>query len=49
MSFKLHTLKKRADFLRARNGRYHAAPGLVLQASKGSGKTAKQCSFCNNL
>jgi len=31
MSFRLHTLKKRADFLRARNGRYFAAPGLVLQ------------------
>ncbi len=34
MSFKLHTLKKRADFLRARNGRYYATGGLVLQASK---------------
>ncbi|MCF6198075.1 MAG: ribonuclease P protein component [Hyphomicrobiaceae bacterium] len=34
MSFKLHTLKKRADFLRARNGRYYATSGLVLQASK---------------
>ena len=34
MSFQLQTLKKRADFLRARNGRYFAANGLVLQSSK---------------
>ena len=34
MSFRLQTLKKRAEFLRARNGRYFAAPGLVLQVSK---------------
>ena len=34
MIFRLQTLKKRADFLRARNGRYFAAPGLVLQVSK---------------
>lgn len=32
MTFRLQTLKKRADFLRIRNGRYFAAPGLVLQA-----------------
>ncbi len=34
MTFRLHTLKKRADFLRARKGRYFAANGLVLQGSK---------------
>jgi len=34
MIFRLQTLKKRADFLRARGGRYFAAPGLVLQAGK---------------
>ncbi len=34
MVFRLQTLKKRADFLRARNGRYCAMPGLVLQASR---------------
>ena len=34
MTFQLHTLKKRADFLRARSGRYFAANGLVLQSSK---------------
>ncbi len=34
MVFRLQTLKKRADFLRIRNGRYFAAPGLVLQVSK---------------
>ncbi len=32
MSFRLQTLKKRAEFVRARNGRYFAAHGLVLQA-----------------
>ncbi len=32
MTFRLQTLKKRSDFLRARNGRYFATPGLVLQA-----------------
>ena len=32
MVFRLHTLKKRAQFVRARNGRYFAAPGLILQA-----------------
>ena len=30
-SFRLHVLKKRADFLRARKGRYCATSGLVLQ------------------
>ena len=34
MTFQLHTLKKRADFLRARSGRYFAANGLVIQSSK---------------
>ncbi len=38
MTFRLHTLKKRADFLRARNGRYFAANGLVLQSSKIGGR-----------
>ncbi|MCP4933699.1 MAG: ribonuclease P protein component [bacterium] len=38
MTFQLRTLKKRADFLRARNGRYFAANGLVLQASKIGGR-----------
>jgi len=32
--YKLRTLKKRADFLRARNGRYFAAKGLVLQVMR---------------
>ena len=36
MGFRLQTLKKRSDFLKARNGRYFAASGLVLQAVKGS-------------
>jgi ribonuclease P protein component len=34
MAFKLCTLKKRADFLRARSGRYHVTPGVILQASR---------------
>ena len=34
MTFRLQTLRKRADFLRARNGRYFATPGLVLQVCK---------------
>lgn len=37
MSFKLRTLKKRADFLRARSGRHHVAPGLILQAMRRAG------------
>jgi ribonuclease P protein component len=37
MSFKLRTLKKRADFLRARSGRHHVAPGLILQAVRQAG------------
>ena len=37
MSFRLQTLKKRADFLRVRKGRYSAMPGLVLQARKQEG------------
>lgn len=39
MVFRLQTLKKRADFLRARNGRYFAAPGLVLQIGKKPAKS----------
>lgn len=39
MTFRLHTLKKRADFLRARNGRYFATSGLVLQIGKKSAKS----------
>ena len=34
MTFKLQTLKKRADFLRARSGRHCVTPGLILQASR---------------
>lgn len=40
MSFRLQTLKKRTDFLRARSGRYCAMPGLVLQASR---KKSAEC------
>ena len=39
MRFHLLTIRKRADFLRARNGRYFAAPGLVLQLAPESKKS----------
>lgn len=38
MTFRLHTLKKRADFLRAKSGRHHVAPGLILQAVRRRGE-----------
>lgn len=42
MGFKLHTLKKRADFLRAKSGRHHVAPGLILQVARQAGSVPEK-------